>query len=176
MKMLEQRVKLESFVHKIVRVGFYRYLVHNFGIVNCSFCQMNKCRDGTPKIHQGMHLDRSFPMVKLSPWTKLQTQLNSATVKGIDHFIQVKSKFLCLIRFLCLSYQDLCKVLIDTPILLLIRFCQGGFWHCLDTRTVKARRTKVKCSLYVSQPGRCIQLASYRDTQSWNTSIKSSTR
>ena len=105
-----------------------------------------------------MHLDCSFPMMKLIPWTNLQTQLNSATVKGIDHFIQVKSKFLSLIRLLCLSYQDLCKVLIDTPILLFIRFCQGGFWHWLDTRTVKVRRTKVKCSLYVSQPGAVSEL------------------
>ena len=114
MKMPEQRVKLNiSFVHKIIRVGFYRYLIHNFGIVDCSFCQMNKCRDGTPKIHQGMHLDCSSLMMKLSPWTKLQTQLDSAAVKGIEHFIQVKSKFLALICFLWLSYQNLCKVLID---------------------------------------------------------------
>ena len=154
MKMPEQRVKLDiSFVHKIVRVGFYRYLIHNSGIVNSAFCQMDKCRDGSPKIHQGMHLDCSSLMMKLSPWTKLQTQLNSAAVKGIDHFIQVKSKFLSLICFLCLSYQNLCKVLIDTPILLFVRFGQGGFGHYLDTRTVKIRRTKVKCSLYVSQPG-----------------------
>ena len=153
MKMPEQRVKLNiSFVHKIVRVGFYRYLIHNLGIVNCSFCQMNKCRNRTSKIHQGMHLDCSFPMMKLSPWTKLQTQLNSATVKGIDHFIQVKSKFLSLIHFLYLLYQNLHKVLIDKPILLFIRFCQGGFWHCLDTRMIKVRRTKVKRSLYISQP------------------------
>lgn len=47
MKIREQRVKLDiSFVHKIVRFGFYRYLIQNFGIVNCPFCQMNKCWDG----------------------------------------------------------------------------------------------------------------------------------
>ena len=46
MKMREQKVKLNiSFGHKIVRVGFYRYLILNFGIVNCPFCQMNKCWD-----------------------------------------------------------------------------------------------------------------------------------
>lgn len=100
-----------------------------------------------------MHLDCSSLMMKLSSWTKLQTQLNSAAVKGIDHFIQVKSNFLSLICFLCLSYQNLCKVLIDTPILPFVRFAQGRFGHYLDTRTVKIRRTKVKCSLYVSQLG-----------------------
>lgn len=106
MKMLVQGVKFDiSFVHKIVRVGFYRHLIHNSGIVNRSFCQMNKCRDGTPKIHQGMHLDCSYLMMKLNSWTKLQTQLNSAAVKGIDHFIQGKSKFLSIICFLCLLYQ-----------------------------------------------------------------------
>ena len=153
MKMLEQRVKLDiPFVHKIIRVGFYKYLIHNFGNVNCSFCQMNKCLDGIPKIHQGMHLDCSL-MMKLNPRTKFQTQLNSTTIKGIDYFIQVKSKSLSLICFLCLLYQNLCKVLMNTPTLLFIRYSQGGFWHYLDTKTVKVRRTKVKCSLYVSKPG-----------------------
>lgn len=100
-----------------------------------------------------MHLDYSSLMIKLSSRTKLQAQLNSADIKGIDHFIQIKSKFLSLICFLCLSYQNLYKVLKDTPVLLFIRFVQGGFGHYLDTRTVKVRRAKVKCSLYVSQPG-----------------------
>ena len=72
MKMLVQRVKLDmSFVHKIAGVSFYLHLTHNSGIVNRSFCQMDKCRDGAPKIHQGMHLDCSSLMMKLSPWTKL---------------------------------------------------------------------------------------------------------
>ena len=117
--------------------------------VNCSFCQMNKCRDWAPKIHQDMHLDCSI-MMKLNPRTKFQTQLNSAAVKGIDHFIQIKSKFLFLICFFCLSYRSLWKVLVDTPILFFIRFSQRGFGHYLDTRTVKVRRTEVKCSLYIS--------------------------
>lgn len=35
MKILEQRVKLDiSLVHKIIKIGFYRYLIHNLGIVN----------------------------------------------------------------------------------------------------------------------------------------------
>ena len=106
-----------------------------------------------PKFHQGMHLDCSSLMIKLSPWTKLQTQLYSTSVKGVDHFIQVKSKFLSLICILCLPYQYLCKVLIDTPILLSIGFDQGGFGDYLDTRTLKVSRIKVKCSLYVFQPG-----------------------
>lgn len=100
-----------------------------------------------------MHLDCSSLMIKLSPWTKLQTQLYNATVKGVDHFIQVKSKFLSLICILCLPYQYLCKVLIDTPILLSIGFNQGGFGDYLDTRTLKVSIIKVKCSLYVFQPG-----------------------
>lgn len=112
MKMLIQGVKLDiSSVHKIVGVSFYRYLIHNSGIVNCSFCQMDKCRDGSPKIHQSMHFDRSSLMMKLSSGTKLQTQLNSAAVKGIDHFIQVKSKFLSLICFPLLVVSELVQSL-----------------------------------------------------------------
>ena len=36
MKMQTQRVN-----------SYYRYLIHNWGIMNCSFCQMSRCRDGT---------------------------------------------------------------------------------------------------------------------------------
>lgn len=36
-------------------------------------------------------------------------------------------------------------------ILLFVCFGQGGFWYDLNIDG-KARRTKVKCSLYVSQP------------------------
>lgn len=100
-----------------------------------------------------MHLDCSSPIMKLNPWTKLQIQLNRVTIKGIDNFILVKYKFLSLMCFLCLSYQHLCKVIIDTHVLLFVRFGQGGFWHSLNTGTVKVWRTKVKCSLYVSQQG-----------------------
>ena len=35
MEMLDQRDKPDiSFVHEIVEVGFYRYFIHNFGIMN----------------------------------------------------------------------------------------------------------------------------------------------
>lgn len=71
MKMLEQRVKLDiTFVHKIVRVGFCWYFIHNWRIVNCFFRQMNKCRDGTPKIHLGIYLDGSSLMIFYSLFIK----------------------------------------------------------------------------------------------------------
>lgn len=145
MKMPEQKAKLDiSFIHKIVRVGFYRYLIHNFGIVNRSFCQMNKCF-GMGPLCQGMHFDCFSLMMEFCPRRKLKTQLNSAAVKGTDHFIQIKSKFLLLIYFLSSHIRS--KDLIETPILLSIRFSQRGFWRYLDTKTVKIRRTMIKCSL-----------------------------
>ena len=47
MKMQTQRVN-----------SYYRYLIHNWGIMNCSFCQMSRCRDGTfnMKVCQNAHL------------------------------------------------------------------------------------------------------------------------
>ena len=52
MKMKTQRVK-----------SYYRYLIHNWGIMNCSFCQMSRCRDGTFNIHQDIYLDGSSIMM-----------------------------------------------------------------------------------------------------------------
>ncbi len=92
----------------------------------------------TSGYYQSMHLDCSSPMMELSPWAKLQTQFDSAAVKGIDHFVKVKSKSLSLIQFLSL---------------LLIRFRQGGLGHCLQSGSVEGGSAEVKSSLNVPQSG-----------------------
>jgi hypothetical protein len=47
----------------------------------------------------------------------------------------------------------LSKILIDTPILLLIRFCKRGLGHCFESRSVEVLSAEVKCSFNVSQTG-----------------------
>jgi len=78
---------------------------------------------------------------------------NGAAVKGINHFIKIYSKLLADILVLCFTYQDLSKILIDTLILLLIRFCKRGLGHCFESRSVEVLSAEVKCSFNVSQTG-----------------------
>lgn len=76
----------------------------------------------------------------------------------------VESKILSLIHILRFPYQNLCKVLINMPILLLVCLDQRRFWHGLRTRSVKVWRTRGKCSFCVSQsrpvrkPGKLITI------------------
>lgn len=98
-------------------------------------------------------------MMKCRQWTKFQTQLYVAAVREIDHPVQVKAKFLTSVNILSMLHQNLRKVLIDTPVLLLIRFCQSGFGHSLKSRPIEIRSAEVKCSLNISQPRHASELS-----------------
>lgn len=113
----------------------------------------------TFEVYQGVHLERALTMMKCSPWTKFKAQFNRAAVKSIDHFIKIKPKFLSLIQFLRLMYQGLRKVLIDTPILLLISFRQSGLRYSLQSRSVQIASAEVKSSLNISQTGSICDLS-----------------
>ncbi len=152
MKMGVKRIKLDiTFVHQIIGVRLNRHFIKNLGIVNRSLCKTDKCRDGAVEIHQSMHLDSSLAMMKRSPWTEGKAQFNSATVKCTDHLVKVYSQLLAGIKVLRLLYQNVAKVLIDTPIALLIGFCKGGFGHYFQSRPIQVLRAKVKCGLNISQ-------------------------
>ena len=69
------------------------------------------------------------------PWTQCQTQLNGAAVKSTNHFIKVNPKVFSFVQFLSLLYQDIAKVLIDMPILFLVRLCK-----CLTVSLSEALR------------------------------------
>ncbi len=88
-----------------------------------------------------------------------EEQFNRTAVKSIDHFIEVKPKFLSFIQFLSSMYQGMRKVLIDMPILLLISFCQVGLGHCFKSRTVLIASVEVKSSLIISQTGSVCELS-----------------
>ena len=154
MKVLVDRIKPHiALVHQIVSDGFHRNFVLNFRIKNSSMSKIDECRDRASEIHQCMHLERTFIVMESRPREEFKTQFNGAAVKGINHLIKIYSKLLAGILVLCFTYQDLSKILIDTPILLLIRFCKRGLGHCFESRSVEVLSAEVKCSLNVSQTG-----------------------
>lgn len=98
-----------------------------------------------------MHFKAALAMMESSLWAQCQTQLNGATVKSANHFIKVNPKLFSFVQFLGLLYQDIAKVLIDTPVLFLVRFRKCGFRHDLKSRPMQVLRTKIKSSLNISQ-------------------------
>lgn len=152
MKVLIERLKLHvAFIHKIVGVCHNRYFIHNLGIMNRGLCKADKYKNGAFQVHQGMHLETSFAMVESCPWTQCQTRLNGTVVKSANHFIKVNPKLFSFVQLLSLLYQDIAKVLIDTPILFLVRLCKCRFRHNLKSRPIQVLRTKFKSSLNISQ-------------------------
>lgn len=85
------------------------------------------------------------------PRAKSQAEIDGGTVEGIYHLIQINAKLLSLIKILCSQHQLFGKVLINTPILLLVRFCEGRPGHRLESRPIQILSAEVKCSLDISQ-------------------------
>jgi len=159
MKVLVKCIKLHiSFVHQVVRVRLDGDFVHDLRIVNTTVSKTDECRNRASEIHQRMHFERTFTMMESGPRAKLETQFNGAAVKGINHLLKIDTKLLVGIKFLCFPYQNLCKVLINTPILLLVHFCKRGPGHCLESRSVEVLSAEVKGCFNVSQTGTVCEL------------------
>lgn len=154
MKVLVKCIKLHiSFVHQVVRVRLYGDFVHDLRIVNPTVSKTDECRNRASEIHQRMHFERTSTMMESGPRAKFETQFDGTAVKGINHLVKIDTKLLVGIKFLCLTYQNLSKVLINMPILLLISFCKRGPGHCLEPRSVEILSAEAEGCFNVSQAG-----------------------
>lgn len=152
MEMGVERIKLDiAFIHEIVSVRFYRNFLKYLGIVNRGLCKAHERWNRAIQIHQRVHLESAFSVMKCRPRAERKTQFNGAAVKSADHFVKVYSQLLAGIKVLRLLYQDIAKVLIYAPITLLVSFCKGGFRHYLQARSIQVLRAKVKRCLNISQ-------------------------
>ena len=81
----------------------------------------------------------------LCPWTMFETQLNSTAIKSINHFIKTKPEVIFRVELLCSLNQTLSKVMIDSPIFLLIHLTECRARDKTQTCVVKLL---LKCSQY----------------------------
>ena len=94
--------------------------------------------------------ERSLAVMELCPRAQLQTEIDRAAIERIYHLLKTNPQLFILVErggFLNQSHR---KVLIDTPILLLVGLCKRRSGHHLDTRPVEVS-AEVKCSFNVSQ-------------------------
>ena len=100
MEVVKQLLEVNvSLVHEIVASGLYGNKSHSLGVMDGSLCQVDEGRYGTTQIQQRVHLNTAFVMMQTSPRTKLEAQLDGATVKGINNAIHVKSRRFTLVKF-----------------------------------------------------------------------------
>ena len=152
--LLEVLVKLLksdiALVHQVECASFDRYLVHNPGIIDLAWSEQDKCGNRAAQIHQRMHLERALSMVELCPGTQLKTQFNGTAVKRIYHLFKTNPQLFILVKLRGFLHQGHRKVLIDTPILLLVGLRKRGSRHHLKPGTIEVS-AEVKCSLNISQ-------------------------
>lgn len=119
--------------------------------MNRGLSKADKYRNGSFQVHQGMYFKATLAMMESCPWAQCQTQLNGTAIKSANHFIKVNPNFFSFVQFLSLLYQYIAEVLIDAPILFLVRFCKCRFRHNLKSRPIQVLRTKIKSSLNIPQ-------------------------
>ena len=141
------------FVYEVKRVGFYRHLDHDLGIMDSPICEMHEGWYGTPEINEHVHFHGTLIMVEPSPRAELEAEFNGGTVKCIHHIVQPQSEVIICIQGLCFSDENLSKVLIYSVVLLLVGFGKRGFWHDLKAAVIKIAGTKSQGCLYVSKAG-----------------------
>ncbi len=127
MKVAEQLLEIHmSLIHEVVIARLHGYEAHSFGVMDCSFRQINKCGNRSPQIQQGMHLYTTFIMMKSCPWTELQAKFHRTAVEGMDDSVHVESGRLVAVQVSRLCNQYLTEVVIDTPVLGPVDMCQSN--------------------------------------------------
>lgn len=139
-----------SLVHQVKGAPFDWDLIHDFGIVDLVRSKQNKCRNRASQVHERMHLESSLPMVKLRPGAQFQAQFDGAAIERIYHLFKTDPQFFTFVKHCGFLNQSHRKVLINTPILLLVGLCKRGFGHHLDAGSIEVP-AEVKCSLNISQ-------------------------
>lgn len=112
---------------------------------------MNKGGDAPSKTEESVHFDSTFSMVEIGPWTKLEAKFYCAAVKGIDHFVNVETAILFVIKFSRLFDEVLGEVMVNAPILFLIHFAKSGTRNERESGMVKFALKRCQSGLVGAQ-------------------------
>ena len=140
-----------SFIHQVIGKGFYWQIIHCLAVMNLAFREMDECGNAAPKVKQRVHFDGTFPMMEIRPWTKFKAEFYRATVKRIDHLINVKTVIVFVIKFSRFFDEILCKVMVNAPVFFLIHFTKGGTWNERESGMVKLSLKRSQSSFIGTQ-------------------------
>ena len=138
MKVAEQLPEIHvALIHEVVIARLHGYKTHGFGVMDCGFCQINKCGNSSPHIQQGVHLYTAFVMMKPCPWTELQAKFNRTAVEGIDDTVHAEPGRLVPVQVSRPCNQYLTEVMIDAPVPGLVDICQCRALDIFDSGRVQ---------------------------------------
>ena len=140
-----------SLVHQVIGKGFNGQAIHCLAVMHLTFCKMNKGGDASPKTEESVHFDSTFSMVEVGPWTKLEAKFYCTAVKGIDHFVNVETVILFVIKFPRLFDEVLREVMVNAPISFLIHFAKSGTWNERESGMVKLALKRCQSGLVSAQ-------------------------
>ena len=114
--------------------------------------QADKCRNGSPQIEEGVHLDGGFGFAVMRPREKGKAQIDSSGIESIKRKIQIYRQFLVLIKPSCDGDKMICNVLINKVISLLVGIGQGGSRYLsAESDVIKLLVVRVQACLNISQ-------------------------
>jgi len=96
--------------------GLGKQLVKRSHIVRFSICHMDKRRDRSAQVEQGVELDGSLPVMEKSPGKERQAKLDRRRIEGVNGVQKFDSKVFVPIESAGLVDEDEGKVGVDPPV------------------------------------------------------------
>ena len=154
-----------TFVHQVVSTYFYRQAVHSQSIMYIARSKHDEVWYVVLYINQSVHLESTFVMMELRPWTELQTQVDGTAVKGIHHIVNAQPIVFIFIQDFSPLDKYHCIVLIDSPVILLDHAGYSGLGHHLQTSMIQLRVESSQLDLYTTEACAACQLSITHDKE-----------
>lgn len=116
MKSIEPGVVQISSVQDVERTRLDREHIEDSNIVRFPFCNIDKRRDGTPQVEEGMEFDGAFPLSKKGPRKKRQAQIDRRRIEGVNRVLEIQSDVFVAVECPSLGDEDVSEVGVDPPI------------------------------------------------------------
>jgi len=158
------KVKVSS-IEDIVGIRLVRDLIHGIHVVNFGFSNMKKGWNLSNNIIERMYLDSSFCLAKTRPPKKIQTQIYSSGVKGVESTCDLK--FFCNKLSLSNRYHFVSKFLKDLgiPVCICLGKIAARYYGLAESEMIRFRGM---CGYYTDQFSKAFttgQLPEHHDQQ-----------
>jgi hypothetical protein len=128
-------------------------IVENVHVVDATVGNADKHGDRAFQVDHCVQFDGGFCAAKVSPWEPGQAKVDSRSIQGVDHLVDVQSVTLAGIKTPRLTNQNLGQIGIDTPVPVLVCIGQIGACdiapesHCVEVPTAAQARLDVPKAL-----------------------------
>ena len=142
----------ETTIHNVEATGFWNEDVKHVDLVHLAIRDMDKGRNITPEIKQGVEFDGSLGGAEPRPWEHREAQVYGRGVQCVGGLCEFHRKAVVDVQLSCRPDQAHAEIGVDAPVALFVGISQGGTGNpATDAQMVKLGLMGTQASLNVAQ-------------------------